>query len=78
MNCSIIYYRYYVLGIIQEYRFPPLHQSNLLGDTSELGGEKWSGHVLDHFYTYFKWGFPKWRSYHSASRGTRQIQFLTD
>ena len=26
MNYSIIYYRYYVLGIIQEYRFPPLHQ----------------------------------------------------
>ena len=27
MNYSIIYYRYYVLGIIQEYRFPPLHRS---------------------------------------------------
>ena len=27
MNCSITYYRYYVLGIIHEYRFPPLHQT---------------------------------------------------
>ena len=26
MNYSIIYYRYYVLGIIQEYRFPHLRQ----------------------------------------------------
>ena len=26
MNSSIIYYSYQVLGIIQDFRFPPLHQ----------------------------------------------------
>ena len=27
MNCSIIYYKYYALSILQEYRLPYLHQA---------------------------------------------------
>ena len=42
MNYSIIYNKYDVLRIIQEYRFPPLYQTTLLGDTSELGEHEWS------------------------------------
>ena len=44
---------YHVLGIIQEYRFPPLHQTTLLGNTSELGGHEWSGRLLETISGYF-------------------------
>ena len=37
MNYSSIYHKYYVLGIIPEYRFPPLHQAPLLGTRANLG-----------------------------------------
>ena len=45
MNYSIIYYPYYVSGIIQEYRFPPLHQPPSWGAVGDILNNPWAGEL---------------------------------
>ena len=59
MNYSLIYYRYYVSGIIQEYRSPSLHQSR--SESWSGGSESWSGEQ-EWWETIRIWGLKRSRS----------------
>ena len=59
MNYPIIYYRYSVLGILQEYRFPPLHQPTLWG-TRVVGDSHHEVLCLWGLLVHFKRRFKKW------------------